>query len=320
MVALSVVICTHNPRLHLLGRTLEGLRRQSLPTDAWELLVVDNASSEPVSHRADVDWHPQARIVREDELGLTAARVRGIHETHGDLIVFVDDDNVLGEDYLARTIAIANTHTMLGCFGAGRLVPEFEEAPAAELLPHTRILALREVEHPRWSNYPDDDLFPWGAGLVARRRVADGFAAVVASDGLNTAVGRRGSSLASGEDELFGWVALGLGLGKGIFPELEVLHLIPQERLDFQYLLRLHRAQAQSYALLHEWQGRRVPVPDRPAQPLDVLRHLRRLDVTTACKAAVSWLVHRHDDPHTAMMADAWRRGIADHEASRETR
>src|SRR5262245_3180408 len=100
MLRASVVICTHNPRLDYLRRALDGLKAQALPRDRWELLVVDNASDTAPVAAADLAWHPRAAVVREDVLGLTAARVRGIAATNGDLVVFVDDDNIVAPDYL----------------------------------------------------------------------------------------------------------------------------------------------------------------------------------------------------------------------------
>ena len=46
--------------------------------------------------------HPRGRVVREDRLGLTHARTRGIEESSGEVILFVDDDNILREDYLEK--------------------------------------------------------------------------------------------------------------------------------------------------------------------------------------------------------------------------
>ena len=105
MFAISVIICSHNPRPEYLRRTLEALKAQTLPTKDWELLLVDNASKEPLAGRFDLSWHPNARHVRENELGLTTARLRGIREAHSDLLVFVDDDNVLRTiQYLDRSV------------------------------------------------------------------------------------------------------------------------------------------------------------------------------------------------------------------------
>src|SRR5258706_13145188 len=96
----SVIICTHNPRADYLKRVLGALKAQTLPKEQWELLLIDNASKESISKLCDLTWHPQARHVREDELGLTAARLRGIAESMGNVLVFIDDDNLLEEDYL----------------------------------------------------------------------------------------------------------------------------------------------------------------------------------------------------------------------------
>src|ERR1700744_1685237 len=122
---LSVIIPTHNPRPAYLQRVLEALKAQSLPKEQWELVLVDNASKEPVADRWDLSWHPNGRHVLENELGATQARLRGIRETKGDWLLFVDDDNVLDKDYLREAIKIAESHDSLGVFG-GRIDPEFE--------------------------------------------------------------------------------------------------------------------------------------------------------------------------------------------------
>src|ERR1022692_4717847 len=96
----SVIICTHNPRPDYLRRTLDALKAQTLPKEQWELLLIDNASKEPLADTWDLSWHPQARHIREEALGLTRARLCGISQSKGELLVFVDDDNVLSADYL----------------------------------------------------------------------------------------------------------------------------------------------------------------------------------------------------------------------------
>ena len=69
MIDLSVIIFTHNPRLHYLRRVLDALRSQTLPLEQWELLLVDNASSEPLACRVDLTWHPLASHLHESALG-----------------------------------------------------------------------------------------------------------------------------------------------------------------------------------------------------------------------------------------------------------
>ena len=157
----SVVIPTHNPRSDYLQRVLEGLRAQTLAQNAWELIVVDNGSREPLKAGAvkggkverlegydaenciDLSWHGNARIVREEELGLTFARLRGFAEAKGELIVMVDDDNVLAPDYLETAVRIARARPMLGAFG-GKCLPEFEVEPPEWLKARGKGLGLRD--------------------------------------------------------------------------------------------------------------------------------------------------------------------------------
>ena len=247
----SVVICTHNPRLDSLARVLAALETQTLPQHLWELVVVDNASGAPVSPGFDLSWHRAARHVREDVLGLACARSRGIAESSGRLLVFVDDDCVLQRDYLQNALALEGRYPQLGAFGAGIIQPQFEVPPPAAVRPYLRMLAIRDVPAPRWSNNVDDaDSIPWGAGLCVTRRVAESWGPFLGMHGLVDVVARKGDGLLAGDDDVFSWVASSFGLGFGVFPDLTLTHLIPADRVREAYFLRLIRDHAFSHALL----------------------------------------------------------------------
>ena len=239
MPGLTVILCTHNPRPDFLQATLAALREQTLPVGEWEFLLIDNASTTPLAGSWDLSWHPRARHIREEELGLTPARLRGIAETATDLIVFVDDDNVLDADYLTQTRRIADTWPMLGIWG-GAIRPRFEVQPPEWTRPHWGMLAIVECERSRWSNLPDrGDTRPCGAGMVVRKAIAVHYADAVRNDPQRKQLGRRGSSLASAEDSDLVLTAIEAGFGSGVFPELKLTHLIPPGRTTEEYLLRL---------------------------------------------------------------------------------
>jgi hypothetical protein len=61
-LAASVIICSHNPRADYLGRVLQALAEQTLSKTSWELLLVDNASHQPLEKSWDLSWHPRARM------------------------------------------------------------------------------------------------------------------------------------------------------------------------------------------------------------------------------------------------------------------
>ena len=169
MIRVSVITCTHNPRESYFKRVLNALSAQTQPKSDWELIIVDNASTCPLVEKFDLTWHPSARHVREDELGLTPARLRGISEAKGEVLVFVDDDNVLSETYIAEAIAIGERHSFLGAWGAGTLKPEFESPPPRWAAPYLPVLAVRAVGAVRWSNDVSDwPATPLGAGLCVR--------------------------------------------------------------------------------------------------------------------------------------------------------
>jgi hypothetical protein len=248
---ISVIVCTRNPRQDYFRRLIDSLTRQTLPTDEWELLVIDNASDQPLAGAWDLSWHPNARHLREEELGLTAARLRGIKESYGQLIVYVDDDNVIADDYLRLALEIDRDNPYLAVFGSGALDPEFELPPTAEVQRLVPLLGLRRVEQPRWTNNPEDsDSVPWGAGLCVRRSTAMAYAELLDRVPISHLLDRRGQRLFSGGDDLFSWVSARTGYGFGIFPALRITHLVRADRVKPPYLLRLVHDHAYSHAIL----------------------------------------------------------------------
>jgi len=234
---LSVIICTHNPRPEYLSRTLEALRSQTVPVAHWELFLIDNGSDERLASRIDLSWHPGGRQVREEELGLTPARLSGIAKARGDLLLFVDDDNVLRRDYLEAALRISATHPYLGAFG-GSIEAEFEVEPDPRFRSLLPGLAVRGVTEAKWANFGIESV-PYGAGLCVRAKVAQTYAAKTRDSEIGRYLDRRGGSLMGGGDLDLAMTSYDLGMGVGLFGELVVTHLIDKRRLSPQYLHRV---------------------------------------------------------------------------------
>ena len=247
---LSVILCTHDPRPDYLLQVLETLKVQTLPQEQWELLVVDNASGEPLAGKWDLSWHSHVRIIREDELGLTAARLRGIKESTGSLLVFVDDDNVLSREYLTTALAIADQWPQLGAFG-GSIKGEFEAKPPDWVTRYFEGLVVCELDRDYWSNLGGwSRTTPYGAGLCVRRHVAQDYAEKVANSDMRRLLDRSGTGLGAGGDTDLAWCALDLGMGTGRFAALKLTHLIPRSRLTADYIVRLVEGFAASDEIL----------------------------------------------------------------------
>jgi glycosyltransferase involved in cell wall biosynthesis len=234
---LSVIICTHNAREDYLRRALDALRSQTTPQAHWELLLIDNASDESLASRIDLSWHPGGRHICEEELGLTCARLRGIAEAKGDLLIFVDDDNVLQRDYLEAALQISATHPYLGAFG-GSIEAEFEVEPNPRFQSLLPSLAIRHVTETKWANF-GIGCVPYGAGLCVTKKVARAYAANLSGSEIRRSLDRRGSSLMGGGDLDLAMTSYDLGTGVGLFADLVVTHLIDKRRLSPQYLHRV---------------------------------------------------------------------------------
>ncbi len=275
MTEASVVICTHNPRSDYLCRVLDGLRHQSLPYDQWELLLVDNASEPALASHWDLSWHPNARHLREDELGLASARRCGIAAATADFLVFVDDDNVLAENYLSEALTIKREWPKLGTWGSGTIIPEFEQQPANYLRPYLYRLALRENKEPFWSNVLScGDAIPPGAGMCVRVSVANEYCRLHVKDTIHL-TGRSGGTLVGHEDYEISFVGCHLGYGMGVFPGLRMIHLIPKERLSDEYFIRHAEGNQVSGGLLaYKWLGEVPPNPFALKGILSLIKHV----------------------------------------------
>jgi hypothetical protein len=272
---LSVVICTYNPRSDYFRRCLDGLRSQTLPLNRWELVVVDNRSDEPVANSLDLSWHPRARSVREEAPGLTPARLRGIRETNGELLVFVDDDNVLDADFLETAVRTADDKSFLGSW-SGQCRPEFEEPPPEWTRRYWGNLVIREFDNDVWSNLPRlPESMPCGAGLCVRRAVALHYLHLHESGKRSFQFDRTGSSLLSGGDNDLAACACDIGLGVGLIASLKLTHLISPERLTIDYLARLAEGIHYSSTLLDSEHGIRTVQRTALGRTADFLRIMR---------------------------------------------
>jgi glycosyltransferase involved in cell wall biosynthesis len=250
----SVIICTHNPRPDYLRRALDALDAQTLPKEKWELLLIDNASAEKLADLWDLSWHPLARHIREEQLGLTSARLRGIKESKGKLLVFVDDDNVLDSNYLESAMTLEGDCPMIGVW-AGNCRPEFESPAPEWLLPMLGYLAITDVERDAWGNVLNSETLPYGAGMCVRKCVACEYARRTANDILGLSLDRKGASLTGGGDLDIVFTAQKMKMGAGRFKCLSLIHLIPSFRLEEDYFVRLIESGEYSMQLLYARHG-----------------------------------------------------------------
>jgi glucosyl-dolichyl phosphate glucuronosyltransferase len=281
----SVIVCTHNGG-RLIGETLESLVRQDLSPEAFEILVVDNASTDatPEVVRGIAGRHPgRIRLVREPVLGLSSARNRGIRESRGAVIAFTDDDARVCPRWL-RALVDTCERPHVGC--AGGPVRPVLERPLPEWVtpPFLPYLALFDKGMEEVELYYNE--YPRGVNMAYPRQS-------IREVGLfSTAFGLKGRSLLCYEEIELCYRLERLGRRILYTPDAEVNHVIRAQRLTLAWFKQRFYSQGKSEAyfdLVHN--GWRLVVqrlkehgrfaraerarPLTPGGPVDLQRHYR---------------------------------------------
>ncbi len=123
---ISAIICTHN-REQYLGAAIDSLLAQTLDCYEYEIIVVDNASTDATAaiakSRADStanngnDSNPEVRYIYEPTLGLSVARNRGAKEARGQILAYLDDDAEASVEWLSELLMVFEANESIAIAG-----------------------------------------------------------------------------------------------------------------------------------------------------------------------------------------------------------
>lgn len=112
----SVVIPTHNRR-EKLARLIKSILESDYPKDKFEIIVVDDASTDG-THEYIRKTFPQVKVIRNEEEKLLAeSRNIGVHASHGKYIFIIDDDNVVDRNTIRELVEFMEKHPEVGVAG-----------------------------------------------------------------------------------------------------------------------------------------------------------------------------------------------------------
>jgi len=120
VVDISVVVPVFNAERYL-ERCIQALLSQAYSKDSYEVIVVDNGSTD--ASLAIAEQYPQIKLLLETERGPYAARNRGISEASGTVIAFTDPDCIPSEDWLQNIVAAMVEPTVWVVLGRRCLPP-----------------------------------------------------------------------------------------------------------------------------------------------------------------------------------------------------
>jgi glycosyltransferase involved in cell wall biosynthesis len=234
-VFMTLALCTHNHASRL-QRTLYDLNRLKPPTEPWEILLVDNASSDSTpSLLADGAWRPEGvpvRVVREENLGLSHARNRALREASGQYLVFIDDDETAASDWLISYEQAIKDYApdALG----GRIEVLFEEGDRPAWLTDELLGFLGRLDYGEAQWLTERSTPIYGGNFMFRRSVLERIG------NFDTGLGRKGNLNIGGEDTEIYKRLLDKECKVRWVQNAVIYHRIQTGKLRRNYFLELH--------------------------------------------------------------------------------
>ncbi|HWQ34193.1 MAG TPA: glycosyltransferase [Blastocatellia bacterium] len=172
-IEVSVVVGTWN-RCRLLESALESLLRQKADGISYEVIVVDNNSTDETRRLVEsliAEGETRLRYLFEREQGISWARNRGIREARGAIVAFTDDDVQVSPDWVACIKQAFGEHPDAACVG-GKVLPEWDGKPPAWLTrAHWAPLGIQDYGDQPLKFSQNDPRCLIGANLAFRREV-----------------------------------------------------------------------------------------------------------------------------------------------------
>jgi glycosyltransferase involved in cell wall biosynthesis len=228
----TVIVPTRN-RADRLDACLAALAHQSLPADQFEIIVVDNGSTDATAARI-ARWselRPGLRRVEEPEPGVSRARNAGVAAARGDLLAFVDDDAVAESRWLATLLGAYDRWPRVGA-ACGRARLRLERRPPSWYGRFTESWYSAMDFGPTARLLLDPNEVPWSLNLSARAALAREVG------GFPAQLGRVDGNLHSGEEYPFISGVRATGMHIAYEPDAVVWHAVPAERLRLRWLMR----------------------------------------------------------------------------------
>ena len=133
----SVIVPTYN-RIESLVDTLDSLAKQEYDASLFEVIVVDDGSSDGTQETLAKSDHPfLLRVISQENQGSAVARNTGAQSASGRILIFLDDDMWVESDYVGGLIEEHNKYPMV--VGMGTELPYLSAAPS----PFAQIAAKR---------------------------------------------------------------------------------------------------------------------------------------------------------------------------------
>jgi glucosyl-dolichyl phosphate glucuronosyltransferase len=233
MIEISAIISTYN-RAHFLDVLFDSITKQTIAPDRFEVVIVNNNctdNTEDVCQKFRTE-NPSVKVFYciETQQGLSYGRNRGIAESKGRIVTFLDDDAFLAPDFFETTLNFFDKHNEINAIGGKILLHYMEKKPSwynpylASLLGYFN---------------PGDNEGPFGkhnyfrgSNMSFRKEIFEKYG------DFNTSLGRVGKSLFGNEEKELYFRFKDKGEAMWYVPSAVVYHLVPIERTYSDFVKR----------------------------------------------------------------------------------
>ncbi|MBV6519760.1 MAG: hypothetical protein HCAMLNBO_02673 [Candidatus Brocadia fulgida] len=250
-ILISAIICTHN-RAGYLQKAIQSLMDQRTPTDKYEIVVVDNCSTDSTKKVVDqFSAKGNVRYIFEPTLGLSYARNTGWRSARGKYVAYLDDDAIACPVWLDKILEAFETVTPRpGCVG-GRVTPIWE-ASRPEWLSDWLLHGLTIID---WSDMPHI-LTNLSEEWLVGANIAFPVEILERVGGFTPNLDRAGNNLLSSGDVFLENQIKNMGYSCFYHPDITIGHHIFESRLSQSWFIRRYYWQGVSDAVIHLLQER----------------------------------------------------------------
>jgi len=194
MIKISAIVCTFK-RPDYLRHAVLSLCNQTLAQAEYEIIVVDNAAEAEAERvvRELQDQGVNLRYVTEKSVGLSRARNKGLSESRGKYVAFLDDDARADERWLETLVKSFESNSPSPAAVGGRVWLDWD-GKKPEWVPNEQLSVYTYVDHGDQAHALRDDEYLVGANLAFAKESLESLG------GFDARLGRQGTLLMSGEE------------------------------------------------------------------------------------------------------------------------
>ena len=232
---ISLIICTYNRDKYIYD-TLKYIANNEFSKEKYEIVLINNNSTDDTEQecfRFQKDF-PECNFCYfiETNQGLSHARNRGIKEAKGEVLVFLDDDSFVDNNYLKNLEDNLKKNPDSAAFG-GKITPLFESGVTPTWLSKWTYSWVSAIDMGNSTRLFTKKQYPIGANMGVTKSCLDQYGI------FNVSLGRSKKNLMGGEEkDLFDRIMKG-NEKVYYFPNIEVNHVIPETRTTKEYIIKM---------------------------------------------------------------------------------